>query len=217
MGNHRTGLLVACAAAALLLAAHLGAGEPPATRDGEEPVRRLLAENRRDREQALEACGREYGRRRHALMEVLATAATNHRKDRSWLSPLHCAILGVRSLHVLRADGELFDLIDYSIDVQTIPMGQYLLGKDLFPAVAALIELRVDRRRVLTALGRTTQPRRLRLLLFVLNQRAGSAEWTRSLLREAAEAGQISEQRLAEAMELLENPSDLLPPSDPGE
>jgi len=158
-------------------------------------------------------------------MAALEESAGKYNNDHTYHSPLHCAIVAVETWHVLDADTRLLSMVDYQLDALSVPPGEMLLGEDYYPAVRALVRLRVDAKRVVKALGASMNTKQLRLLAYVLSRRVGAADEVRAMLENAKKMGGDREkQNFAKAMELLEqvkHPSDLLPPlgkvDEPGE
>jgi len=191
-----------------------------AAQASEEGVRQLLSAKRTERAHSLEKLNTEYIRRGRELMAVLEDAADKYRHDRTYYSPLHCAIMAVEAWHVLDADTRLLAIIDYQLDALSVPRGKMLLGEDFYPAVRALVRLRVDAKRVLQALGVCTDTEQLPLLVYVLSRRVGSVDEARAVLGNAGGTGGGREkQNFAKAMESLEHvkhSSDLLPPPGKG-
>ena len=158
-----------------------------------------------DRERALKELGNQYREVCKTLMGSLEQAAKEHRGDRRYMSPLHFAIAAVEGWRVLEAEDRLLSIIDYELDVSSLPVGD-LVGSDfLFPAVGALVKLRVDARKVTNAIAQADNDRQVQLLTWVLYQRAGSVEEAKRILE--SEKG---DPHVATAIRMLDRGPDLL-------
>jgi len=185
-------------------------------------VKMLSSPEKMEREHSLKKLNTEYLQRSQELMAALEESASKHNNDYTFYSPLHCAIVSVETWHVLDADTRLLSMVDYQLDAMSAPVGAMLVGEDFYPAVRALVRLRVDAKRVLKALGASMNTKQLRLLAYVLSRRVGAADEVRAMLENAKKTvGDREKQNFAKAMELLERPRGLLPPpgkvDEPGE
>lgn len=149
---------------------------------------RSVAERERERteqmhrERALEELGNQYREVRKTLMGSLEQAAKEHRDDRRYMSPLFCAIAAVEGWRVFEAEAQLFSIIDYELDVSSLPLGIDVGGDFFYPAAGALVKLRVDARKVTKAIARADNDRQIQLLTWVLYQRAGTVEEAKRIL-----------------------------------
>jgi hypothetical protein len=125
------------------------------------------------------------------------------------MSPLHVAILAVGSYSVFEAESALLSIVDYEIDIRSLPVGLNVSGDFFFPAAGALVQLRVDTKKIVDAMLVTAKTdRQLQLMAWVLFQRAGSADEAKRILR-ARGGDRIEEFR--KALAFLDRAPDLLP------
>ena len=219
MTRHIAGPVIACAIlicfACVCIYAEQGDDAQPAG-----DVKKLSSPEKMEREHSLKKLNTEYLQRSQELMAALEESAGKYSNDYTFYSPLHCAIVAVETWHVLDADTRLLSMVDYQLDALSAPVGAMLVGEDFYPAVRALVRLRVDAKRVLKALGASMNTKQLRLLAYVLSRRVRAADEVRAMLENAKKMGGDREkQNFAKAMELLEqvkHPSDLLPPPGKG-
>lgn len=177
----------------------------------------LLSDKKSERERSLEQINAHYLEVSGVLSKAIHDVAENGRSDRRYHSPLHCAILAVETWHVLDTDGMLLSIADYELDATSIPLGISLLGDDFFPAAKALVRLRVDTKKLVEHIKNSKTREKMRVLTWVLLQRAGCTEDARILLDAAARTSLAAEAvNLWSATELLKRPSDILPPPGSG-
>ena len=117
-----------------------------------------------------------------ALRINLEKAIREHGKDRGWMSPLHGAILAAASWRAFETEALLLSVVEYEIDVSTIPEGANIPGQALFPAATALATLRDEPRKTMVALLSAKTERQVQLLTWVLAEGAGTAEAAKRLL-----------------------------------
>jgi hypothetical protein len=177
-------------------------------------TRRLLSDERKERSRALEGLHAEYSDVSAALLQTLGEARAQFRTDRRYHSPLHCAIQAVGAWQVIRADASLLSMVGYELDAASFPTGILVGASDFYPAAAALVRLRVDVAKVEEALRVAEDPKTLRLLTWVLLEREGDVEKAKMTLTYAISKTRwaAEKQRISKALELLEDPSELLPP-----
>lgn len=175
-------------------------------------TRRLLSEQREERSRALKGLSAEYSEVSAALLQTLREARGRFRTDRRYHSPLHCAILAVDAWQVIDADGLLLSIVDYQLDMASLPDGMVVFGDYFYPAASALVHLRVDVAKVERALEAAEDAKRLRILTWVLLEREGDVEKAKRDLADARSKshGADERQRISKALELLEAPSELL-------
>jgi hypothetical protein len=186
--------------------------------DGEEGdtgvpgTRHLLSGQQREREQALEALSAGYYEVSAALLQTLREAQAEFRTDRRYHSPLHCAIEAVDVWQVVDADGLLLSIVDYQLDMASLPDGMVVFGDYFYPAARALVRLRVDVAKVERALEAAEDPKTLRILTWVLLEREGDVERAKMTLTNARSKshGTTEKQNISKALEMLEDPSELL-------
>lgn len=187
----------------LCLGAIMGPNERAPTPNWD--VKELLSPDKGARWDLLDNLGSVYGRTATQIMAALGDALQDHRNDRTYRSPLHCAILAVYAWHVLRADANLLTIVDYELDIRSVPPGAELRGEDLYPAAAALVELRVDTRKVSDAIKASTDSRELGPLTWVLLKRADGAAPAKAILTEAKKMSNSKEAaNLTAAIEILD-------------
>ena len=170
----------------------------------------LLAGDQGEHQRALEEVQDDYVQTRRTLALQLEIAARDHKKDDGYMSPLHCTILAVERWRVFEADEMLLSIVDYRLDPSSLPVGLSIGGEYYYPAASALASLRVDTDKLIRALVVQAQgDRQIRLLTWVLVQRAGSADKAKAILEAAGR-----NEKFEEAINLLdsvEHESDLLP------
>ena len=175
-----------------------------------EPARLLMA-LRHDREQALDKIVKEYTSDIQKIEDVLSEAIKKHGKDRSFHSPLHCAIELVQMLRVREAEQAIFSVVDYSVDPTTIPMGWEYENGYLYPAASTLEFLRVDIDHVIEAIRLADSQRKLACLAWVLSERSGTVEQARLFLENARKKWPDDE-KIKQVIRLFEHSSIELPP-----
>lgn len=171
-----------------------------------------------ERAQVLGDMINQYDELKKKLLENLFVSIKNHRNNYSYNSPLHSAILAIQTWRVYEADGNLLELIDYTLDRSTAPAGILLMGDSFYPATRALLALRVDPEKVISTITKAKTDLQLRLLSWVLWEREKSKEDTIYLLTLAnGKYMQSSEkQNIANAIKWIQksgSSSDLLSPS----
>ncbi len=116
----------------------------------------------------------QYAQVESILLQNLHNACSSERNDKSYFSPLHAAIQAVRAWHVARADDALIEVIEYTLDMASLPDGLVVSGDFFYPATRPLVELRVDIRKVIKAIRQADNEKRIKLLDWVLVERMGS-------------------------------------------
>ena len=176
-------------------------------------TKQLLSEQPTERSQALEGLTAEYYEVSAALLKTLKEAKAEFRADRRYHSPLHCAILAVDAWQVTGAEDTLLTMVDYELDMASLPVGMDVFGDYFFPAAWTLVHLRVDMAKVERALGAAEDPKTLRILTWVLLERGKDVERTKMALADASSKshGATEKRNINNALELLNNPSELLP------
>jgi hypothetical protein len=98
-------------------------------------------------------------------------------------------------------------------------LGIVVLGDYFYPAAKALVHLRVDAAKVEQALTAAEDPKTLRILTWVLLERGKDIEKVKMALTNASSRshGATEKRNLSEAVELLNNSSELLPVPSRGE
>jgi hypothetical protein len=184
--------------------------------EGDASVRdtsHLLSKEREERSQALESLSAGYHEVSAALLQTLGEAQAQFRTDRRYHSPLHCAIQAVDAWQVVDADTSLLSMVDYELDIASLPLGMKVAGDYFYPAASALVRLRVDVAKLERALTAAEDPKTLRMVTWVLLEREGDVEKAKRDLADARSKshGTTEKQNISKALELLDNPSDLLP------
>lgn len=170
-----------------------------------------------EREEHVEKLMSQYIQVESILLQNLHNARTSDIKDKTYYSPLHAAIRAIRAWRVARADDILLDVIEYTLDMASLPVGLDVSGDSFYPAARPLVELRVDIRKVIKAIRQADNEKQIRLLDWVLAERLGSdlnkaAEHLRSELEECD--WQSEKDNLTLGIGLLEkarHSADLLP------
>lgn len=176
-------------------------------------TKQLLSVQPMERSQALEGLTAKYREVCAALIKTLEEAKAEFRTDRRYHSPLHSAILAVEAWQVIDADVLLLSMVDYELDPSSLPLGMDVPGDYFYPAAKALVHLRVDVAKVEQALAAAENPKTLRILTWVLLERGKDIEKAKMALAEASgkSHGATEKRNISKAMELLNNPSELLP------
>ncbi|MGI6494737.1 MAG: hypothetical protein ACOX5G_01375 [Kiritimatiellia bacterium] len=176
-------------------------------------TKQLLSAQTMERSQALDRLTAKYREVSASLLKTLEEAKTEFRTDRRYHSPLHSAILAVDAWQVIDADALLLSMVDYELDPSSLPLGMDVPGDYFYPAAKTLVRLRVDMAKVERALGATEDPKALRILTWVLLERGEDVEKAKMALADASgkSHGATEKRNISEALELLNNPSELLP------
>ena len=132
-----------------------------------------VATQKAEREEHIEKLTSQYAQVESILLQNLHNARSSERKDKSYFSPLHAAIQAVRAWRVARADDALIEVIEYTLDMASLPAGMDVSGDFFYPAARPLVELRVDIRKVIKAIRQADNEKRIRLLTWVLGERMG--------------------------------------------
>lgn len=170
----------------------------------------LSSTDNREREEALERLTGQYEATCGQIKAVLMEAASKHKGDDAYSSPLHCAIQAAAAWRVVNTDTLLLSIIDYELDGTSLPAGIDVSGDYFFPAASALVRLRVDTRKVLKAIEVCKNDRELHLLTWVLLQRVGDADETKLVL-ENAMTKRTKSQNFTKAIAILDRDQDPLP------
>lgn len=215
MNNHLVKmLLVICVGVALLTAGQAFTKDGEKEDGGELDARQLLSAERTERDRVVEGLTTRYHEVSSALLKILEEANTKFRTDRRYHSPLHSAILAVDTWRVIEADALLLSMVDYELDVLSLPDGILVLGDYFYPAASALVHLRADAAKVEEALVATENLKTLRILTWVLLQREGDdIEKVKTTLTDTSNKSRSAteKQTVKKAIELLNKSSDLLP------
>ena len=176
-------------------------------------TKQLLSVQPMERSQALEGLTAKYRKVCTELLKTLEEAKAEFRADRRYHSPLHSAILAVDAWQVTGAEDTLLTMVDYELDGSSLPLGINVSGDYFFPAARTLVHLRVDMAKVERALGAAEDPKTLRILTWVLLERGKDVERTKMALADASSKshGATEKRNINNALELLNNPSELLP------
>jgi hypothetical protein len=128
-------------------------------------------------------------------------------KDRSYLSPVGCAIQSVAICRVTEAIPELLSIIEYEVDRSSLPVGDKVGEGFFFSAASALVELRVSPETIIEHLAKEQNGRRRHLLTWVLVQRVGDEKKAKALLavakKEKKFAGKDAQANYTHTMKLL--------------
>lgn len=221
MNNHLVKMLLVVCGGVVLLTAGLASTEN-GEKEGKSELdtRRLLSEQQTERSRALEGLTAQYHEVSTALLKILEEASTKFRADRRYHSPLHSAILAVDAWQVISADALLLSIIDYNLDPTSLPVGKDVRGDYFYPAARTLVHLRADAAKVIDALVASENEKKLRILTWVLLQREGDdVEKLKTTLTDRSKKSHSAteKQNINKAVDLLNNPSDLLPKPSRGD
>jgi hypothetical protein len=102
------------------------------------------------------------------------------------------------------------------LDIASLPDGMDVPGCYFYPAASALVHLRVRTAKVEWAIEAAGDPKRLRILTWVLLQREEDVERAKMTLAKARNQshGADERQRIGKALELLDNPELLDDPDE---
>lgn len=188
-------------------------GETSATGSAKEGTSKLLSIEVQTRNETVTQLKRQYLSMSENLEFVLAEAIKKHKGDDRYMSPLHSAILTVETWRVFETEEALLSIVDYELDVGSLPLGINVSGDFFYPAACALVKLRVDPKKVVNAIAQTQDDRKRQLLTWVLRSRVYSVDEARSLLK--TESANEGIQRAMEHLNQAVHVSDLLPRPKP--
>jgi hypothetical protein len=175
-------------------------------------VKQLSSPDKETRKQSLENLKTQYYTTSHELLEVLQNAIGGHKDLDVYCSPLHCAIQAVDTWHVHRADDRLLSIVDYRLDVRSLPVGMDVSGDYFYPAASALVRLRVDAKKVADQIKVSQNRLQLHLLTWLLFQRTGTVNDAVIILENVRRNASAAEKdNLLEAVQLLDRDSGALP------
>jgi hypothetical protein len=176
-------------------------------------TRLLLAEHPKERNAAFDELTVKYNEVANALLDTLDVAKTLYATDHSYHSPLHISILATEAWSIARADEALLSIVDYELDIASMPLGMDVPGYYFFPAAKALVHLRVDVSKIKKAIVAASNLNSLRILTWIMFERERDIEKAKMALSDASgkRHGATEIQNINIALELLENPSNLLP------
>jgi hypothetical protein len=179
-----------------LLMAHASepGGDSPA-QDITPLANRILSEDEDQRILAITHLGKQYSEECDAIVLALEDAATNHRSNKEFGSPLNCAINAARSLRVYEAEDTLLSLADYQLAGGRRHVGGVAGGDICFPAAAALVSLRVDVDKVVDAIVQWPEDQSesgIRLLTWVVARRANSLADAKKVLEPRGANGNVA-------------------------
>ncbi len=140
-----------------------------------DSARRLSeATQKAEREELVWKLASQYAQVENILLQNLHNSCSRDINDKRYLSPLHAAIYAIRDWRIARADDALIEVIDYTLDPSSLPVGLDVGGGFYYPAASSLVQLRVDIRKVVKAIRQADNEKRIRLLNWVLAERLGS-------------------------------------------
>ena len=143
--------------------------------DAIDSARKLsVATQKVEREMNVEKLMSQYAQVESILLQNLRDSCSRDIKDQTYYSPLYAAIQAVRAWRIVRAEDALIEVIDYTLDQASLPVGLNVLGDFFYPAARSLVELRVDCRKVIKAIARADSKKRISLLSWVLTERLGN-------------------------------------------
>jgi hypothetical protein len=173
----------------------------------------LLSEQQTDRDQMLEALTSQHHEVSGRLLRMLDEANTKFRTNNLYHSPLHSTILAVDTWQVLKADRLLLSMVDYELNPKSLPLGMDVPGDYFYPAASALVHLRTDIEKIEDAIEYAENRKQVRILTWVLMQRAGGIEKAKITLTgfQGQFHGEKGKQNIKNAIEMLNDSSNLLP------
>ena len=175
------------------------------------------AATREERRDYVENLMVQYDQTERILLQNLHNACTQNKNNNTYYSPLHAVILAVSAWRIVRADDALIEVIDYTLDPASLPVGISVSGDFFYPAIRPLVRLRVDIRKVIEAIAQADNEKRETLLSWVLTERLGSdldkaAEHLKAEIEKREE--QKEKKNLSQAIERIgqaKHSSDLIP------
>jgi hypothetical protein len=129
---------------------------------------------REEREKHVGKLMSQYAQVESILLQNLYNSCSRDISDNTYCSPLHAAILAVDAWRISQADAALIEVIDYTLDPASLPVGISVSGDFFYPAIRPLVRLRVDIRKVIEAIAQADNEKRATLLSWVLTERLGS-------------------------------------------
>ena len=127
----------------------------------------------KERQQGLANLQGEYEKTKQVLLQNLYDAKKDNINNNAYFSPLHSAILAIGEWRIFEADEALLEIIDYTIDPSSLPVGIDITGDFFYPATRTLVKLRVDNAKVIEAIINAKKSKQIALLTWVLNERQG--------------------------------------------
>lgn len=170
---------------------------------------RLLQPKRDERASALLELHQQQAAARKAIVLALEEGLKQHVTDTGFMSPLHCAIEAASACRVFEAEALLVSVVGYELDRSSFPVGGLPVTSSFYPAADALVELRVDSRKVVNAIcARPGTDKEIQLLTWVLANRTGSLNEAKRTLHDNAKHDNID--RALAYLESSEDITDLL-------
>jgi hypothetical protein len=186
--------------------------EPSAS--GLQLTRSFLSDDSEVRRRAVALTLQHFKDQRAEILKALADAAGKDTNDRAYNSKLHSSIVAAQALGAVDSEDILLSVIDYELDMRSIPIGILPSETTMFPAAHALVTLRADPTRLLRRIEVASNLRQLQLLTWVLAQRVPIAEDRLYLLEKAIRGSNtdVAQKNLAEAKRLASESRVSLPP-----
>jgi len=175
-----------------------------------EGAKGLMLSTRDERIKAVTALAAKYAAIEREVLGHLQGEVRKGTTNREYYSPLHCAILTVSVWRVVEAESMLISIVDYHLDVSSVPLFADVLPPQLYPAALALVELRVDSRRVVEAIKTAAGPDQVRILTWVLFRRSSTNLAAKMLDDEAKRSIGRSKDNLLRAAATIDKGENLL-------
>lgn len=176
-----------------------------------------VATNKDERRLYIADLQKQYDDTKQILLQNLYNAQAQFQDNNTFFSPLHVAIISVGIWKISDAEDTLLDIIDYTINPASLPVGINVSGDFFYPTIRVLVDLRVNNDKVISAIANARANKQIYLLTWVLNERQGdNFPKTITLLTNASEKynKQTEKGNLATAIKLLnkvKSSSDLIP------
>ncbi len=148
-----------------------------------------------------------YDSTKQVLLKNLYDAKKNFIHDNTYFSPLHVAIIAVGIWQISSANESIINIVDYTINPTTLPVGIDVAGDFFYPVIRVLVNLRVDNDIVIEAIANAKNNKQISLLTWVLNECQGNdSPKTIGLLKNAIEKynEQTIKNNLTTAIKLLQ-------------
>lgn len=116
----------------------------------------------------------QYSQIAKELYKNLQEASRKHYADRRYYSPLHALILMTETWQLRAADDLLLNLLGYTLDIRSFPIGISVGGSFFFPAAYVLSRSSIEPGKIVEKMASIKDEKQLRLLLWILTERLGN-------------------------------------------
>ena len=130
-----------------------------------------IEKERLENEECLNEIDQIYRQNKEQIIRKFNDAIANHKNNKNWYSPVHVSILAVKYWSIHTAINDLLAIIDYEIDITTVPLGCYIMMNDLYPAADALVELEVEKEKIIHSIIKSKSQKNIILLSWIMHKR----------------------------------------------